>query len=75
MSVFKTLNLVDCANKRAWEEIFRPPVTGTAVASKLPEELRAQVLSVGDKVLSDELRAIRASERSIPESLLRMKLR
>lgn len=76
MAVYKTLNLSDCENKAAWQEIFeQQAVNGVVTPTELPATLRAQVLRVGETTLSKELRDIRAAERTVPESLLRMKLR
>jgi hypothetical protein len=76
MAVYKTLNLEACADKAAWQQMFeQQAVNGVSTATDLPANLRAQVLKVGETVLSQELRDIRAAERTVPESLLRMKLR
>lgn len=76
MAVYKTLNLEDCEDKAAWQVMFeQQAVNGVPTPKELPATLRAQVLRVGETTLSQELRDIRATERTVPESLLRMKLR
>ncbi len=77
MLVLKTLNLVDSANKAAWEQVFdqNKANNGVAASVHLPEDLRAQVLGHGVREFSNELKTIRAAERAVPESILRMKLR
>lgn len=76
MAVFKTLNLQDCADKAAWRHMFeQQAVNGVATPTDLPQDLRARVLKVDERLLSQELRDIRAIERTVPESLLRLKLR
>lgn len=77
MLVLKTLNLVDSANKAAWEQVFdkNKAVNEATVSVKLPDALRAQVLDHGVREFSNQLKHIRAAERAVPESLLRMKLR
>jgi hypothetical protein len=77
MAVFKTLNLEACEDKAAWEHMFEQQgaVNGVVKFAELPPQLRAQIVKVDEETLSQELREIRAAERTVPESLLRMKLR
>lgn len=76
MDVYETLSLVGCADQAVWRKMFeQEAVNGVSTPAELPPMLRAQVLSVGESVFSGQLRAIRAAERTVPESLLRMTLR
>jgi len=76
MDVYETLSLAGCADQDAWRRMFeQEAVNGVATPTELPQELRARVLSVGESAFSVQLRAIRAVERAVPESLLRMTLR
>lgn len=77
MTVFVTLNLVDCADKSAWKKLFEEQlaVNGVVEPTPLDPRLKATLVGTQEGVLASGLRTIRAEERSVSDAVLQMNFR
>lgn len=77
MSVYLTLNLVDCTDKAAWKALSenQRAVNGVAAKAIVEQKLVDSLVSAGGSALSQQLRDIRAAERSVPDAVLQMNFR
>lgn len=77
MAVYVTLNLVDCADKVAWEKVFEnhKAVNGVAATVVVEPNLVAALNSAGEGTLSEQLRNVRSAERLVPDAVLQMNFR